>query len=39
MPIRIVQGASGVADKVYICVKLANNSYAWIDLLAFKFGV
>jgi hypothetical protein len=35
---RYVEGGAGVADKYYICAKLANNTYKWIDILSFKFG-
>lgn len=29
----IVKGTSGVADKIQICLKKADDSYAWFDLL------
>jgi hypothetical protein len=34
----LLQGATGIADKLYVCVKLSNNTYDWIDILAFKWG-
>lgn len=36
--VRVVQGATGVADRIYMCVKNADDTYAWIDMLGMSYG-
>lgn len=31
-------GGSGVADICYVCLKQADGTYEWKDLLTFRFG-
>jgi hypothetical protein len=33
-----ILGSSGVADSCYICLKKADGSYEWKDMLTFRFG-
>lgn len=33
-----LEGASGVADIVYVCVKDATDTYVWKDTLTFRFA-
>jgi hypothetical protein len=34
----LIQGGAGVVDKVYCCVKLADNTYSWVNMLGLSFG-
>lgn len=33
-----VTGSSGTADAVYVCLKQADDTYVWKDLLTFRFA-
>ena len=33
-----LQSSSGAADILYVCLKQADDSYAWKDLLTFRFA-